>query len=100
MKQFRAEMQPGSEYATPTRQTLEHLITQHNALCDALEERVGEEPKYEYTLNGLMPKKTITLPKPEWWEDGASSEAIGAYVLALSDASKALGVEIRLEDTH
>lgn len=52
------------------------------------------QPKHTPTFKA----KTITLPKPEWWDwKGFVSEKYG-YKQALSDASKASGITFLLED--
>jgi len=94
MKQFKVE---ADEYI-PT--TLHHLITQHNALCDYIEEREGEK-KWELDVvedADLSAPRTITLQKPPWVKEDHAWNV--GYEQGISDASKALGVELRLEDTH
>lgn len=142
MKQFKAEWQDGQKddktVIPQIVDTLGHLLTQHNALCEYLEERLGEKEAFEIVPSPRIDycgackaehgykcpldcencdgrgdtniganicfvckgtgKKTITLPKPEWWEDNYYTQTDkNTYLEALSDASKALGVELRLE---
>ena len=84
--------------------TIAHIISQHNALCDYLEERFSSAEidnilHGEVVKNGLVPGQTITLPKPEWWEtvDSIEEEHV-AYLEALEACGKAAGVEYKLEE--
>lgn len=93
-------------------ENIDHIITKHNALCEHLKEREGEKPNNplaqrdpapNWDLTDRNPKlpetlKTITLPKPEWWDkhDGMKEEVY--YMMGLEAASKAFGVIIKLED--
>ena len=57
-----------------------------------------KEPHTHSVSNGPI-KKTITLPKPEWWDNKYHEEnERRVYKQALEAASKALGVIIKLED--
>lgn len=85
MKQFKAERQnrlSSRSVEEDNTHTLDHLITQHNALCEHLAETI------------------ITLPKPEFWSGPIDNRYVKqqAYLQALSDASKAFGVIIKLGD--
>ncbi len=50
-----------------------------------------------------MSEKIIYIPKPEWWDRGTEGNEVRetarqAYEEALEDASKAMGVIIKIED--
>lgn len=116
MKQFKAEWQSSQEMkyikVLVNEKTIDHIITQYNALCDWIEKRLGEKQTNSYTCvgegcfpNSMVPSEgtikigTITLPKPEWWLAlNISTRERITYKLALADASKALGVEIKLTE--
>lgn len=94
MKQFKAEWQPGTPVEPAYILTIDHLITQHNALCDYLEEQEGETtPKVRFK------PCVIKVPKPEWWKNTPTNHALRiSYHEALEAASKASGILFTLED--
>ncbi len=105
MKQFKAEWQNNMYGMRDVHETMYHLLTQHNALCDAVDEKLKHLPNYDLNdPRGWEDKpRTITLPKPEWMKDKVECLTTRhirqqGYKEALSDASKALGVIIKLEE--
>ena len=109
MKQFKAEWQGEGGAADALVNTILHIITQHNKLCDFLVQRKGEEELEQRA--SLLKNATytsddgwhITLPKPEWMKDKVECLTTRhirqqGYIEALSDASKASGITYKLED--
>ena len=94
MKQFKAEWQDSWLIPDREKDTISHLLTQHNALCDALEEK---------KVFGFSPA-TITIPKPGWWEEHYINGTYGTeaaqelYQEALEAASKASGITYKLSE--
>jgi len=102
MKQFKAEWQYNRTETTEIvaiGTTIDHLITQHNALWDYLKERDNRIAPPNYALED-EPRETITVPKPQWWTVDGNDNANKAkgYKQALSDASKASGITFKIEE--
>lgn len=114
MKQFKAEWQGEGSVGETLVNTILHILTQHNGLCDYLEERLGEKCNCPHccwdVIEGrpepapcIRQTKTITIPKPEWMKDKVECLTTRhirqqGYKEALSDASKASGITYKLED--
>jgi hypothetical protein len=100
MKQFKAEWQSWLDPEMNARMTTDHLITQHNALCDYLEERLGDRGmnSQEWNDDCVIAKKTITIPKPEWWGLKILPDAENGYLEALTACGNAIGVTFILEE--
>lgn len=110
MKQFKAEWQTDKDGSQHTYYTTHHLITQHNALCDYLEERERDHQwvkddkgnHHHIVLNekgicvdGTL--QTITIKKPEWWDKRFLQDQV-VYQEALTACSEASGIKFLLED--
>lgn len=64
----------------------------------------GKPVNYTVVVKAGEEQKTVTLPKPKWWNDEANimmsalTTKKEGYRAALEDTSKAMGVIIKLED--
>lgn len=68
---------------------------------DQLIDYLAEREEKKVCLNcgkGLLAKRKITLPKPEWWDTAYTTSGREKYLEALSDTSKASGILFKLED--
>lgn len=80
---------------------VDEVITQHNALCDYLEEWHNQAVEQAEVHEIEVGKKTITLPKPWWWnlpDQETGVDSAESYKEALEAASKASGIRFLLED--
>lgn len=103
MKQFKAEWQYNRTLDTESyneSKTIDHLITQHNALCDYLAAEWKNQALEQAEVHEIeVGKQTITLPKPEWWDKKGLGYGLDKvkYREALEAASKASGILFTIE---